>query len=102
MNSYLSAQRVMPGSALPDLYVSVSYRSTGNYEDAHSFIKQAYEREPNNPMVLHEYGTNLIKLEDYEDAEKFMTRALDILMQNVRRNSQSECKLDLKMNLLTT
>ncbi|CBY38890.1 unnamed protein product, partial [Oikopleura dioica] len=90
MNSYLSAQRVMPGSALPDLYVSVSYRALGNYEDAHSFIKQAYEREPCNPMVLHEYGTNLIKLEDYENAAKFLNRALNSLMQNVRRNSQSE------------
>lgn len=92
MNSYLSAQRVMPGSALPDLYVSVSYRALGNYEDAHSFIKQAYEREPCNPIVLHEYGTNLIKLEDYENATKFLNRALNGLMQNARRNCQTESK----------
>lgn len=93
MNSYLSAQRVMRGSALPDLYVSVTYRSIGNYEDAHSFIKQAYNCEPQNPLVLHEYGTNLIKLEDYEDATKFMNMALNILMQNARRNRQTECKI---------
>ena len=42
MSAYLTAERVMRGSALPHLYVGLEYGSTGNHDQARVFQVEGF------------------------------------------------------------
>lgn len=79
MSAYLTAERVMRGSALPHLYVGLEYGSTGNHDQAESFLRRALDIEPENPLVLHELGTNSYQLGKFESAKEYYEDALQII-----------------------
>jgi len=82
MSAYLTAERVMRGSALPHLYVGLEYGSTGNHDQAESFLRRAMEIEPENPLVLHELGTNAYQLGKFSRAKEYYEAAMVIIEQS--------------------
>ena len=89
MSAYLTAERVMRGSALPHLYVGLEYGSTGNHDQAESFLRRALEIEPQNPLVLHELGANAYQLKKYAEAQSYYEQALPII-ENAKGKFDSE------------
>ncbi len=54
----------------------------GRFEDAARFLEGIALEEPNNPMIIKEYGDALIGLERYPEAKERYTRSLELDPEN--------------------
>ncbi|KAK2145256.1 hypothetical protein LSH36_692g03045 [Paralvinella palmiformis] len=76
MAAYFTASQLMKGCHLPVLYIGLEYGLTNNAKLAERFFGQALSIAPEDPFVLHEMGVVAFKNQDYAEAEKCFTNAL--------------------------
>lgn len=60
------------------VHVSLIYQSKGKLKEAIIFIRDVIEREPDNPEFLFYLGLFHEELEEYENAEKALLKAVEI------------------------
>jgi len=95
-NAFLMAERLMKGSALPQLYIGLQYGSTGNHVQAAEFLDYAHKIEPDNPLVLQEMGTNAFHLGHYQDALRHFFKAIKIIESNERHDQNHNAEFSSK------
>ncbi|ANB13281.1 anaphase promoting complex subunit CDC16 [Sugiyamaella lignohabitans] len=78
ISAYSTAARLFPGSHLPTLFLGMQHLQLGNVTLADDYLATSYNVCKTDPLLLNEMGVVYYEKREYERAESFFLKALEV------------------------
>ncbi|KAI8988617.1 hypothetical protein BDF20DRAFT_856762 [Mycotypha africana] len=76
IEAYTTCSKLIPGSHLPLMYLAEQHLERNDIQKAGEIYQRSLEKSDDDPYLYEKYGMYYYKIENYEEARKYLQRAL--------------------------